>query len=101
MAYLDNASKGRSGDSPTEPPPNQRRRRSSLSPLLVPNIARIAVIALGVAVAAVAIAVWFDGNRNDLSDGVVLLGSIALALILVGAVATRGTTRSTVRRRRR
>ena len=67
----------------------------------MPNIVRIAVIALGVAVAAVAFAVWFDGDRNDLSDGVVLLGAIALALILVGAVATPGTTRPTVRRRRR
>ena len=67
----------------------------------MPNIVRIAVIVLGVAVAAVAFALWFEGNRNDLSDGVVLLGAIALALILVGAVATPASTRPTVRRRRR
>ena len=55
---------------------------------LVPNIARIAVIVLGFAVAAVALAQWSEGNRNDVTDGVVLLGAIALALILAGAVAT-------------
>ena len=51
---------------------------------------RIALIALGVACAALALALWFDGNRNDLSGGRVLLGTIALALVLVGAVATPG-----------
>jgi predicted ABC-type exoprotein transport system permease subunit len=69
--------------------------------LLVPNIARVAVIVLGFAVAAVAYAQWSEGNRNDLADGVVLLGAIASALILLGAVATPGPTRTTVRRRRR
>jgi hypothetical protein len=68
---------------------------------LVPNVARIAVIALGVAVAAVAFALWSEGNRNDLADGVVLLGATASALILLGAVATPGPTRTTVRRRGR
>jgi hypothetical protein len=72
-----------------------------LTSLLVPNIARIAVIVLGFAVAAVAFAQWSEGNRNDLADGVVLLGAIASALILLGAVATPGPTRTTVRRRRR
>jgi hypothetical protein len=72
-----------------------------LRSLLVPNVARIAVIALGVAVAAVAFAQWSEGTRNDLADGVVLLGAIALALILAGAVATPVPTRTTARRRRR
>ena len=67
----------------------------------MPNVVRIAVIALGVAVAAVAFALWSDGNRNDLTDGVVLLGATASALILVGAVATPAPTRTTVRRRGR
>lgn len=67
----------------------------------MPNVARIAVIVLGVAVAAVAIALWSAGNRNDLTDGVVLLGAIASALILLGAMATPGPTRTAVRRRGR
>jgi hypothetical protein len=65
------------------------------------NTTRVALIALGVACAALALALWFDGNRNELSGGRVLLGTIALALVLVGAVATPGPTRPTVRRRRR
>jgi O-antigen ligase len=67
----------------------------------VPNIARIAVIVLGFAVAAVAFAQWSEGNRNDLADGVVLLGAIAVALILAGAVATPVSPTRTIARRRR
>lgn len=67
----------------------------------MPNVARLAVIVLGFAVAAVAVAKWSEGSRNDLADGVVLLGAIALALILAGAVATPEPTRTTARRRRR
>jgi peptidoglycan/LPS O-acetylase OafA/YrhL len=69
--------------------------------LLVSNLARIAVIVVGVAVAVVAFAVWSEGNRNVLTDGVVVLGAIASALILAGAVATPGPTRTTVRRQSR
>jgi hypothetical protein len=71
-----------------------------LTSMLVPNIVRIAVIVLGFAVAAVALAQWSVGNRNDLTDGVVLLGAIALALILAGAVAVPAPTRIATRRRR-
>ncbi len=67
----------------------------------MPNVVRVAVIALGVAVAALAFALWSAGNRNDLTDGVVLLGATASALILFGAVATPEPTRTTVRRRGR
>ena len=72
-----------------------------LRSLLVPNVARVAVIALGVTMAALAFAFWSAGNRNNLTDGVVLLGATASALILLGAVATPEPTRTTVRRRGR
>jgi hypothetical protein len=79
----------------------QRWPGGGLRSFLVPNVARIAVIALGVAVAAVALALWSAGNRNDLTDGVVLLGATASALILLGAMATPIPTRTAVRRRGR
>jgi hypothetical protein len=52
------------------------------------NITRLAVIALGLAVGALALALFYDGGGSDPSDMVILLGAVALALIIAGAVVT-------------
>jgi hypothetical protein len=65
------------------------------------NITRLAVIALGLAVGALALALFYDGGGSDPSDMVILLGAVALALIIAGAVVTPQQARPQVRRRRR
>ena len=60
--------------------------------------ARLALIALGLAVGTLALALWYDADRNDLSGADILLGAVALALVITGAVATPGS--STTGRRR-
>ena len=57
------------------------------------RVARVAVIVLGVACGVLA-AAWNDAGSGDLSGSVILLGAVALALILIGAMATSPTTRS-------
>jgi glucose uptake protein GlcU len=68
----------------------------------MPTVARVAVIVLGVACGVLAAALWNDAGSGDLSGSVILLGAVALALILIGAMATSPTTRPRdVRNRRR
>jgi len=65
------------------------------------NVTRVAVIALGLACAALAFALWSDAGRDDLSGFEILLGAVAVALIVAGLAVTPQKTRPAVRRRRR
>ena len=60
----------------------------------MPKIARIAIIALGVACGVLAVALWNDSGGDELGGIVILLGAVALALIVLGVVATAPTSRS-------
>ena len=60
----------------------------------MPRVARVAVIFLGVACGVLAGALWNDAGGGDLSGSVILLGAVALALILIGAMSTPPTSRT-------
>jgi hypothetical protein len=64
----------------------------------VPKSARIAVIALGASCGVLALVLWRDEGRGDLSGPVILLGAVGLALIVIGASTTSGTRRRPARR---
>jgi type IV secretory pathway TrbD component len=65
------------------------------------NVTRIAVIGLGLACGALALALWFDAGADDLSGWEVLLGAVAVALIVVGAAVTPRQARPVIRHSRR